>query len=69
MLRGPFRIKIIAIQPPKALNDIDNLPKGLMDFCQQAGIIENDRLCVDLHILWGTKEEAPDGARLLIEPG
>lgn len=65
-IKGHYALKIILNPPDKRLRDLGNYDKGLSDFLQTHGIVENDHLCQDLHIVWGSTDGAPLGARLIL---
>lgn len=67
-LNQPFKAHIIAMPPDSRHRDLDNLIKVILDFAQGAGIVTNDKLCTDLRIRWGAVDEAPLGARLILDP-
>ena len=67
-IEGHYALKIILNPPDKRRRDLGNYDKALSDFLQTAGIVHNDCLCLDLHIVWGGDEDAPLGARLILEP-
>lgn len=63
---GPYCLEITLTPPDKRLRDLGNYEKVLSDFCQSAGIIDNDSLCEELHIVWNKSEDAIPGARLIL---
>lgn len=66
-ISGAFRAILVLDRAKFRKNsDLDNYPKGTLDFAQSMGLIENDKLCNGILIRWGTKEEAPLGARLVL---
>jgi Holliday junction resolvase RusA-like endonuclease len=65
---GPFRATIIICPPTKRKLDLENRIKACLDAAQLFGIIKDDANC-KRHTAWfGDPEEAPSGARLIIEP-
>lgn len=67
-LDQPFSYDLILSRPDKRRRDHRNYEKAILDWVQQAGIIKDDALAVDSRIRWGTEEEAPMGARLILKP-
>ncbi len=65
-IKGEFRLEIALYPPDKRLRDIDNLPKCLLDFLQNAGIIENDHFCRSLLVEYGKEEHTTASARLTV---
>lgn len=61
---GLYTLHVVYCPPDKRSRDLDNLVKCLNDFAQGAGIVLNDAQCRELHLVWGSAEEAPLGARL-----
>ena len=51
---GPYKLSIGAVRPDKRKRDIDNLIKGVSDFLQYMGIIENDCDCEMVSARWVT---------------
>jgi Holliday junction resolvase RusA-like endonuclease len=63
---GPFEVVIILSPVKKRAHDLENRIKVLLDACQVFGIIDDDIHC-RRHAAWfGTPEEAPMGARIII---
>lgn len=67
-LKGYYSLQIIINPPDNRRRDLGNLEKVCSDFAQAAGIIEDDSLCRRLVIEYGSKEDAPLGARLIFQP-
>lgn len=65
-IKGYFSAYIVLCPPDKRLSDIDNRVKVLLDAAQKYGIVENDHLCRELHVRYGSKEFAPLGARVVL---
>lgn len=65
-ISGAFGAILILAKPDKRLRDCDNYLKVCLDFCQQHGLVTNDHLCEKLYVRWGTKSEAPLGAKLTL---
>lgn len=65
-IRGYYTLKIILNPSDKRRRDLGNFEKATSDFLQSAGIIDDDCLCRDLHLVWGSKDDAPNGARLIL---
>lgn len=63
-IKGHYSLSILLNPPDNRNRDLGNLEKILSDFAQSAGIIENDHLCRRLVIEYGSRIEAPLGARL-----
>lgn len=61
-----FKYTLILSRPDRRHRDSRNYDKAPLDWAQQAGIIKNDKLGVDSRVRWGTDDEAPMGARLII---
>lgn len=61
---GYYFLQIILNPPDKRHRDLGNFEKVCSDFAQAAGIIENDSLCRQLVIVYGSALEAPLGVRL-----
>lgn len=66
-LRGYYAVTITLCPPDNRHRDLGNFEKVCSDFAQAAGIIENDRFCRRLVIEYGSKVEAPLGARLVFQ--
>lgn len=64
MIVGPFSA-VITLIPPNRRGDMDNRIKVLLDFAQHMRLIENDRLCQSIRVLYGIKNQ-PIGARLVL---
>jgi Holliday junction resolvase RusA-like endonuclease len=62
MIVGPFRVEITLI-PPDRRGDMDNRIKVLLDFAQKMRLVENDRLCQGIGVLYG---KGDIGARLVL---
>ena len=54
----------LVIERPNAASDLDNRIKPVLDACQTAGVIENDKRVVDLRARWG----AVRGCEVKIHP-
>lgn len=65
-IKGPYALKIILNPPDGRRRDLGNYDKALSDFLQSSGIVQNDNLCQDLHIVWGDSTDAPLGTRLFV---
>lgn len=59
-ITGEYKILIDFFPPDKRRRDMGNLEKVVSDFCQAAGIIEDDSLCRDIHLVW--KEQRSSGS-------
>jgi crossover junction endodeoxyribonuclease RusA len=67
-IKGPARVWIYASRPDRAVRDLDNLNKAILDSLVAAGVLEDDKLAHDLRIV-DTYELVNDGAiRVEIEP-
>lgn len=64
-IHGEYHLEIFLSPPDKRQRDLGNMEKILSDFAQKAGVIDNDHLCRKLTIQYGSKEEAPLGARMI----
>jgi len=51
-IKGKYTLLIEAVRPDRRHRDIGNIEKAISDILQEAGVIENDCLCEDLHIRW-----------------
>lgn len=61
-VRTKFEVDIIV----KRRNaDVDNFSKGILDWLQSRGVVENDKNCEQLTIKWG---DAPSGCRVTVKP-
>lgn len=68
-IRGKFKITVAFVRPDKRHRDLDNLLKALLDCLQHAGVITNDKNCVEISAKWVeeghpceiTLEEIDDG--------
>jgi Holliday junction resolvase RusA-like endonuclease len=61
---GHFTVRI-TLDQTRRRGDADNRNKGVLDWLQRAGLIENDSKADDVSIGWG---EAPIGCRVTITP-
>lgn len=59
-VRGKFEAVVVL---KRSNVDLDNHAKGLMDWLQSRGVIENDRHCEKLTLEWG---DAPAGCRVTV---
>lgn len=59
-INGNFEALIIV---RRRAGDLDNFSKGILDFLQSRGVIEDDKYCQRLILEWG---EAPTGARVTV---
>lgn len=64
---GPFRAKIILYTKSGRTSDIDNRIKVVLDLAQSVSIVKNDSNCRMITTRYGSKDEAPMGAKLIIE--
>jgi crossover junction endodeoxyribonuclease RusA len=62
-LHGKFEAVIVVRRCP---GDIDNRAKGVLDWLQSRGVIENDKHCERLTISWGEPGQAPTGCRVTV---
>lgn len=51
-IRGPFKITVTFVRPDNRHRDLDNLLKALLDCLQHAGVITNDKNCVEISAKW-----------------
>lgn len=65
-IQGPYALKIVLNPPDGRRRDLGNYEKALSDFLQSSGIVQNDNLCQDLHIVWGDSKDAPLGTRVFL---
>ena len=66
-IKGRYTLEIILSPPDKRLRDLGNYDKGLSDFLQTHGIIENDYLCRKLSLAWDDERPTiPSRARLIL---
>lgn len=61
-INGKFEALIVL---KRCRGDLDNRAKGVLDWLQSRGVIEDDKYCECLTIKWG---EAPAGARVTVRP-
>lgn len=59
-LNGKFEAHITI---KRVAGDIDNRAKGVLDWLQSRGVVENDKHCERLTIAWG---DAPTGCRVTV---
>lgn len=64
---GFYRLSVVVSPPDKRRRDLSNLIKVLEDFCQTVGIIEDDSLCRELHMVYSSILNTPHGACLIFE--
>lgn len=60
---GNFTISIVLDENRRGISDSDNRIKPVLDFCQRAGFVINDRGCDGGSWAWGT---APAGCRVTL---
>lgn len=66
-IEGPFGIDIVWDRSLKTRHsDIDNRIKYLLDYLQYLGLFEDDWLCDDMHVGYGSV--MPDGCRVQLRP-
>ena len=65
-IEGYYTLKIILNAPDKRLRDLGNYEKVASDLIQKIGVIQNDHLCRDLHLVWGSSSDAPLGMRVIL---
>jgi hypothetical protein len=58
---GPYEIEITWSAMRRGISDIGNREKALSDWLQRVGLVENDRMCERMTLLWGV---APEGCRV-----
>lgn len=56
-IKGQFKITVLFVRPDQRHRDLDNLLKALLDCLQHAGVITNDKNCVEIAARW--VEEGP----------
>lgn len=66
-INGLYKIDIAFSPPDKRRRDLGNLEKGISDFCQSIGLVEDDSFCIDQRLWFCSAKEAPLGARLTIK--
>lgn len=60
---GSFKVSIVLDQNKRNRSDGDNRIKAVLDFCQSAGLVSNDRNCDGGSWVWG---HAPTGCRVVL---
>jgi len=60
---GSFKISIVLDENRRSRSDGDNRIKAVLDFCQAAGLVGNDRNCDGGSWSWG---HAPTGCRVVL---
>lgn len=60
-IRGQFKITVTFVRPDQRHRDLDNLLKALLDCLQHAGVITNDKNCVEIAAKW-----VPEGLPCLV---
>jgi len=65
-IKGKFEAFIVLNPPDKRQRDIDNYHKAILDFAQASKMIENDRLCQKLTVVWSDLRSTIGGARLIL---
>ena len=65
-LPGDFSLILVLVNPDRRRRDLDNRLKACLDFCKLHRVIQDDSLARKIYLRWGTKKEAPLGARLIL---
>ena len=65
-ISGAYGAIMIFVKPDKRRRDVYNLGKVVEDFAVQHGLVQDDSLCEKLYVRWGSKKEAPLGAKLIL---
>jgi Holliday junction resolvase RusA-like endonuclease len=66
-ITGHFRTHIVLSDRHRRGHDSDNFTKGVLDFCQHAGLIANDKFSDRTTVEWG-HVEAPAGCIVTLSP-
>lgn len=66
-VKGPYRLIVRAGRPDNRKRDIGNLEKGLSDFLQGQGIVEDDSLATQIDMAWGS-DVVPGRVHITIIP-
>lgn len=69
-LEIPLKATLVLCPPPRLRRrrfDVDNRLKATFDFLQKSLILKNDCQIVECTVRKGTEEEAPSGARIILE--
>lgn len=64
VLKGRLQVRIDVFPPDRRKRDLDNLPKGILDGLQHAGVYEDDSQIDDLRIVRNPIEK---GGRVHVE--
>lgn len=65
---GFYFLEMWTYPPDLRWRDMGNLEKGVNDFLQATGIIDNDRMMRRFHHEWADQNDAPLGCRLYVRP-
>ena len=65
-ISGAYGAVLILVKPDKRRRDLDNHTKAIKDFAVQQGLVQDDSFCEKLYVRWGTKKEAPLGAKMIL---
>jgi crossover junction endodeoxyribonuclease RusA len=57
-ITGEYTLKVVAVKPDKRRRDLGNLEKAISDLLQEVGVIEDDYLCQEIHLMWA--DTGPD---------
>lgn len=63
-VRGKFEALIVV---ERCRGDLDNRAKGVLDWLQSRGVIEDDKFCERLVLEWGDATTAPHGCRVHVK--
>lgn len=61
MVKGPFRVSILADRPDRRRRDLDNLAKPILDALTASAIIEDDHLAASISLAWSDLPPAKPG--------
>ena len=64
-IKGKFEVAIVV---ERCRGDLDNRLKGVLDWLQSRGVIENDKFCEGIVMVWGDATTAPHGCRVTVRP-
>jgi crossover junction endodeoxyribonuclease RusA len=66
VVKGPYRLGVVAMPPDLRCRDLDNLIKATSDALKAGGAVEDDSLCQMIRMSWGDLDEP--GIFVEIEP-
>lgn len=66
-IAGEYSLFVVLNPPDSRRRDLDNTLKVLQDLLVSQGIVQDDSLCEKLYARWGTAQEAPLGALVIVK--